>query len=554
MVPKLFFSQSSDALVGRLIEEISTPDPMETRTLLVPNGEMRQWLLLEIAKRTGIAMGLKVITIEQFFCPVGRSLDLFCLIYSALKVAQESELISYLDGKKKRLIDLSGQLSAFFVRYSQYEPLLVAENSWQYNLFRKLCVPQNIQIDEPMICFGVDFLPPCYWQALSQAPSLSMYLFSPCVEFWEDLCTDRERIKWKKGSKEWDGYLRAGPRNLANWGKLGRKTLSLFDVVESEELYLSFEPTTLLKRIQYDLLTFQETRNPKIDNSVQVHLTGSSRLREVEALKQEILRLDVPYHDISVLAPDIEPYIPLIEYVFGGEIPYRIAQFDIAPQSAFRQGLMRLLALGSSRWDAEEILTLFETPSFYRKQGWDADALNTFRTWVSSVRVHWGVDATHRQNFLQGILGDKQFVDEGSWEKGLDALLEQIVFLKPVQIDPDLFEEFLSVLFALKELDLKGEKSLWAWSDSLEKAAHLFLQLNSHDEADTAAFAHFRTLLLDMRKFPAEHLYPFEVVQHFLTRPCISQIHASKLHAVRIAPITEGALIPAKALFLNLLL
>ncbi len=556
MIPKLFLSQTLDPLVDLFIEEIAAIDPMETRTVLVPNGAVKQWLLLELAKRKGIAMGLKIVVPNELFPQAASSLERLSSLYSALATSKEPELISYFQGKKKRIFNLSLQLHSLFHKYGQYRSLLGFENTWQHELFRNIYSPPDVQILEPVICFGIDALPPLHWETLFKAPSLSVYLFSPCVEFWEDLCTDRERktlsrawnqsLKRKKGAL--DSFLHEGPRNLANWGKWGRETLRLFD--DFEPAYTLFEPTSLLKQIQYDLLTFQETQAPKIDSSIRVLLTGSSRLREVEALRDEILRINIPYSDISVLAPDIEPYVPFIDYVFGDEIPYRISGFDVGSKSSFRQGLIRLLNLSRGRWDVDDALTLFETPAFYRKRGWDAEVLETFRKWIASAKIRFGMDQKHRSQILKEHLGEREIDDDGTWEKGLDALLDALIFLKPMQMNPDLFEELVSAFFALKELDLRGEKTLFDWAKGLEYAADTFLLRDDEDEADMAAYSQFRTLILEMKKISDARAFPLEVVQHFLIRPCISQIFATKLHAVRFAPIDEGALLPAKALFL----
>lgn len=572
MIPKLFLSHRMDALIDPLIEEIEGIDSLETRTVLVPNGQVKQWLLLEIARRKGIAMGLKVLEIGQLFPFSLHSLELFCLIYSALLESKRPELISYLEGKRKRLLDLTGELSRLFTQYGQYDASLFSGKglNWQEEILQKifvdgpwrLPVQQEFSLMDPVICFWIDELPPVYWQFLMKAPSLSIYLFSPCIEFWADLCSDRERKRligyWKKqGSAkksrdQLDAYLREAPRTLANWGKLGRETLKIFDSfdLETQEFYPPLQPTTLLKQIQNDLLMFQETKQPKTDPSIKILRTGSSRLREIEALKEEILSLKVSYHEISVLAPDIEPYVPLIAFVFANDIPYRISGVDVAPQSSFRQGLIRLLRLSGGRWDAEEVLALFETPSFYKKQLWDPEMLEEYRFWIESAGIRWGLDAVHRQTVLQETLDSRVYEDQGSWEKGLDALLDALVYLKPLQINPDRFEQLISVLFALQKMDLKGEKTLLSWADSLEKAVEAFLAFDPEDEADAAAQNAFRDLLLDMRKITSQELFPFDVIQPFLIRPCKGQIHSSHLHAVHFASIEEGASLPAKALFL----
>jgi exonuclease V gamma subunit len=574
MVPKLFLSYRLDSLLDQLLQQIDeTPlDPLETRTVLVPNGQIKQWLLLEIAKRKGIAMGLKVLEIHQLFPPSLSCLEMFCLIFSALSKSRAPELVSYLNGKKKRILDLAGQLSSLFFKYGEYDASLLEEKKggWQHEILRKLFidgpwrlpVQTEVQITESIICFGIDALPPVYWKFLFRCKALSIYLFSPCVDFWADLCTDRERKQlnryWKKRGAvktkrdELDQYLRQAPKNLANWGKLGRDTLKIFDQfnLETEEVYPNFEPSSLLKQVQYDLLTFQETQNPKTDDSIKVVLTGSSRLKEIEALRDEILRLQIPYHEISVLAPNIEPYVPLIEFVFGDEIPYRISGFDVAPQSSFRQGLVRLLRLGSGRWEAEEALSLFETPSFYRKQNWDSETLADFRLWVSKVDIEWGLDADHRKDVLNETLGKEAYEDRGSWENGMDLLLESVVYLKPMQVNGERFDALIGILSRLKELNFKGERSLSAWADSLENAAAAFLLADPNDEADSAVLSLFRQLLLDLRSFETVELFPFDVVEHFLIRPCKGKLRSSHLHAVRFSTLEEGAAIPARGLFL----
>lgn len=574
MAPKLFFSHRLDALAGQLIEEIESDpiDPLKIRTILVPNGQVRQWLLLKIAEKKGIAMGLKVMEIEQLLPPSVNSMEMFCLIYAALSECSDPSLVSYLQGKKKRILDLTGELSGLFFKYGQYEVALFEKKApgWQQELLHKLFVEgpwrlpvqQKMAIGDEVICFGIDSLPPIFWEFLFASPAISIYQFSPCIDYWEDICSDFERKNlnryWKKrgaakaGREQLDAYLREAPKNLANWGKLGRETLKIFDRFnfESFEAYPPLEVTTALTQIQYDLLTFQETKQLKIDDSIKLLLTGSSKLKEIEALRDEVLRLDIPYQEISVLAPDIEPYVPLIEYVFSNEVPYRISGFDVASQSPFRQGLIRLLHLGAGRWEAEEILALFETPSFYKKHQWDQERLETIRSWIQAADIGWGLDLRHRKSVLSETLGHKSYEDYGSWEKGLDWLLDTIVYLRPMHINPDQFEELITVFMALKGLDFKGEKTLSDWAECLERGAQEFLFCDLNDEADQAVQNSFQRLLRDLRNFSEEKLFPVDVIQHLLSRPVKAQIHSSHLHAVRFASLDEAAAIPARALFL----
>lgn len=570
MIPTIYLSHRLEALVDRLVEELDAERVgcLQTQTILVPNQQVKQWLLLEIAKRKGIAMGLRVLEIEQIFKHTLSKLEMFCLVYQALGECEDPQLKAYLDGKNRRLLELTEQLTALFFKYGQFGAHLFEEapKDWQGAILHKLFVQgswrlpiqTDMKVEEPIWCFGIDYTP--FWNSLFHSQKLSVFLFSPCKDFWEDLCTEWERKKlnryWKKrgatktNRDQLDAYLREAPPMLANWGKLGRETLTIFDAhaLQMEEVYPPLEPKTLLNRIQYDLLNFQVTQKGEVDSSVKVFLTGSSRLKEIECLRDEILHLEIPYHEIAVLAPDIELYVPLIEFVFGDAIPYRISGFDIAPQSSFRQGLIRLVDLASGRWEAEDVLTLFETPAFYRKQSWDEEKLEIFREWLGAAHINWGKDAAQRKDLLTQTLGEKEFEDTGSWERGLDRLLEALIYLKPLQLKADEFEEFLGVVFVLKELPLKGEKTMAEWAHCMEGVARDFLLADTNDEADAATQNAFRQFLQDLRQCRVEGCFPFAIIQRLLKRPCFGQIHGSHLHAVRFSSIEEG--LPARALFL----
>jgi exodeoxyribonuclease V gamma subunit len=358
---------------------------------------------------------------------------------------------------------------------------------------------------------------------------------------------------------------------LANWGKLGRdtlKTLGKFQA-ETELAHCAIEPNSLLKAVQFDLLHFRtEKRRIEGDDSIEISLTGSSRLREVEALRDGIFRLvgekGIEFSEISVLAPDIQIYAPFIDLIFSDpecSLPYRLFGIDIRLRSPFSQGLTRLASLLGGKWEVEEVLSLFETPSFYRKQNWDGETLERFRNWVSAVSIEWGIDGDHRKKILQKDFGiDPVDPDRKSWEKGFENLLNRMVFLFPetgsqFQVRAEDLEELLSVFLRLKErsLEFKGEKALGLWAVSLESLAEEYLMADPKNEADSAALEGFRHFLKDLKQAEIhlqQQVFSFDPVRRFLIRPCPSQIRSSSLHAVRCSSIEEGAAIPARAVFL----
>jgi len=464
-LPEIFLSHRLDELVDVLAKRLDHDDipALQSRILLVPNNWVKQWLLVELAKRKGIAMGIRCMAVEEGIFQnhsFPNYLEMFLLIYQALAESEDPDVLAYLapshknfegfdpsfpaqfcarakqldascqraprfigqenlganpfknlcgqvlGGQETKKQALAEQLTPLFFKYgkqgsSLFEPGKAID--WQHAILQKLFVegPWRSPVQKmarktslPIHCFGIDFLPPAYWESLVEFRSLSVYLFSPCAEFWEDLCSDKERKNLKKFWKRrgasqskldsLDAALREAPVLLANWGKIGRETLKTLGQFEflMEEAYPSLERSTLLKQVQSDLLYFQnpqpklERTISKSDDSIRISLTGSSRLREVEVLRDSILRLvkqsGLSFQDISVLAPHVDPYVPLIEFIFSEEgvsIPYRISGIDIRKKSSFSQGLLRLSALSSGRWEAEDLLSLFETPSFYKKTG-----------------------------------------------------------------------------------------------------------------------------------------------------------------------------------------
>lgn len=221
---------------------------------------------------------------------------------------------------------------------------------------------QKISMDSPIHCFCIDDMP---WDFLPAGQNLSIYLFSPCQMYWEDLVSDKDRGRL---ARRWRGqkiapasletienYLRDTHPLLANWGKLGRKTIRQLEdkPLTVVEVYGEDEaPKCLLQILQRDIL-FLRSRNDLAepvdapDDSFEIHAAGSSRLREMQILKDRILHLVARHQmrpsDILVLAPDIGQYEPLVPFVFGQDVPWRIAPAPMLPRNAFLNALLLFL-------------------------------------------------------------------------------------------------------------------------------------------------------------------------------------------------------------------
>jgi exodeoxyribonuclease V gamma subunit len=193
----------------------------------------------------------------------------------------------------------------------------------------------------------------------------------------------------------------------------------------------------LLKRLQRDLFHRRGTPGAPLrahvdrhDPTLQIHACHT-RLREVQVLHDQLRalledpRFDPPLQprDIAVLAPDIDPYAPYVEAVFGGRagqsdfIPYALADASPLAGEPLAEVFLRLLALPVARFGLHEVLDLLASPPLAAANGLDAVALDRLADWLQAAGARWGLDARHRAR--HGAPEDDAF----TWRFALDRLL-----------------------------------------------------------------------------------------------------------------------------------
>src|SRR3546814_1717187 len=109
------------------------------------------------------------------------------------------------------------------------------------------------------------------------------------------------------------------------------------------------------------------------DPSLQFHACHT-RLRELQVLHDRLRalledkRFDPPLQprEIAVLAPDIDPYVPFLGAVFGGQgrgdtIPWAIADASPLADEPLAAAFLRLLSLPVSRFGVDETLDLLSS-------------------------------------------------------------------------------------------------------------------------------------------------------------------------------------------------
>ena len=278
---------------------------------------------------------------------------------------------------------------------------------------------------------------------------MHFYMPTPTRSYWGDLQTLGEKLR----AEQQDPFARDEPENplLEAWGAAGRDfvaVLGSYEVVHpSGEIAAYADPEqreddrperdTLLQRLQRDLL---HRRPPPAtpwrgdidvhDSSLQVHACHT-RLREVQVLHDQLRglledpRFDPPLQarEIAVLAPDIDPYAPYIEAVFGGVagttdfIPYALADTSPLASEPLAEVFLHLLGLPVSRFGLNEILDLLACAPIASAAGLDAPALERLHGWLSAAGARWGIDAGHRERH------QAPHDDAYTWAFALDRLL-----------------------------------------------------------------------------------------------------------------------------------
>ena len=534
------------------------------RLVVVPNSAIRDWLQQRLANDPdiGICAGIKFAFEDDAFArlalPSGISLPSHMQISFALEaditqLLQHSTndpvwnpLFDYLKSTpgtlpslktQRRLVALCEKLATLFRDYGKQAGRLIASwplyaPDWQQRLWQRLYAshlhwsypyrqedPPSFVPSRRVYLFGQIYLCPLYHRfflKLAQQCPVKAYLFSACAEYWADIRSDREsaqllRYHRKQGvsvsqQEALEELLRDRNSLLANIGKVGRKMAVQLDWEQQEldSCYQIPQQASLLAQVQKDLLHLHNpTQGLPADASVQIHI-APTRLREVEALYDILCALmqehTIAPSEIQVLAPDIEPYVPLIKAVFNTDpkIHYHLADLSVFSHDPYTDGFRRLLDLAQSRWEAPMVLEFIECPPMRQRYNFsDADLL-TIRNWVQQAGILWGNSPLHRSELLKKSHCLQEPVSEhpaGTWKEGLGRLLNGLIYghdnigteTLPISTinwsDTPLLTQFIGLIQNLQEelipLHDGTKKTPADWISYLLKLCHNHLSGNS---------------------------------------------------------------------------
>jgi exodeoxyribonuclease V gamma subunit len=208
---------------------------------------------------------------------------------------------------------------------------------------------------------------------------------------WENkIVPDEDKLYWDLGN-----------RLIAN---LGRSAQVLYEQIGWDELEPANEyrntdyAGSLLEKIQTNIIN-DENEKEKCEKDDTVTLNSCfSPLREIEVLADYILDLfakneELTTADIAVVAPNIDVYASAIEMVFGRyEIPYKIADRNVKKYDKTAQLLNLLFSLIGSRYEAPDIVALFEYSRLVQNKELDSDSRERLEKWVRENAIRHGLE------------------------------------------------------------------------------------------------------------------------------------------------------------------
>ncbi|MDO4696222.1 MAG: exodeoxyribonuclease V subunit gamma [Neisseria sp.] len=456
-------------------------EPLASEHIMVQSQGMRRYLNRFLAEQNGIAANLQYSLPAGFtwqlmrkalpdtpalnpFSPEVMRWRLFSLFSDGISGAPQAaaELSGYLRQGEKAAYDLAGQMADIFDHYLVYRPAWIEswqagklnglgeDEVWQAELWRllsdregrhRVALWQELlhrlnadMLPERLSVFGIATLAPMYLEllkAVSQYCEVHIFALNPSSGYWGNVieparllaCADQENTTEA-----------AGHPLLASLGKQGRDFFDALSEVGAQQEISAYENDdgndgaadglSLLHRLQHDIQTLSLPQAASLlDGSIRL-LAAHSPLRELQILKEHILHElhehpDWQPHDIAVLTPNIEAYLPFVEAVFGQAapgspaLPYSLSDTKLSRRQALLHAMEQAVALMNSRFEADKVLSLLENETVLRRFGLSPDDLPLIRDTVGQLNIRWGADGIMRGS------GDTQF----TWQQGLERIV-----------------------------------------------------------------------------------------------------------------------------------
>jgi exodeoxyribonuclease V gamma subunit len=605
--PTVYFSNKLEILGEALGQELWHPkaNPFVSKLIILPHHGLKSYLHRFFASYTQshIAMGLDCQVLMEAILGLVKMPWVFpselALSFAIEKQLQNidsdeifSSLTEYLKKQKspQAFSWLISEMAKLFYEYAVFEPKLLhkwrTKNGWQQKIWERI-FPQDSKwrplSDALALCpcekieihlFGFSHIPSHLYDFFSLFEP-KWYFLSPSEMFWEDLCSDRERIylekKMEKGKvrlqvqEQLRFFLTKTHPLLANWGSSGKALLALFGKTECyiEERYEPSTATGALGFLQNSLLELDDEETQlelPLEDSSLLCQSATTPLREVEVLYETLKELNKEPKDVLVLVADLPMYEPYIHMVFGVNtslFPYCI--HGLASRSLLFQVIEHFTSMVQNRFDRESIEKFFSFPLVMRKWGFSEEDIRWLKKEWDKSHIFFGLNSDHKKWCLEksssSEICDLEEMASGTWESGMSYILrglakEEELFSSPEWTQVDLLSRSMELIKHLQSSSrcvYREEKHPFSfWVDWI---TNWLLICVGVEEQQEEFLRHLRGVQQEVEE---DFLLPFSSFMRAINGFFSKKKHSFQSHlvqAVKFMPLEMGGAYPAKVIY-----
>ncbi len=463
--------------------------------VIVPSNVIKNLLIQSLKKKWGVYFATRFLSLPQAvehaiklslsenpFFPHHHHLMIF-LDHALEELCTKSpekfpSLTRYIHKSPETRLSLAEQLSHVFLFYGLYG--LEALDEWEkkpdwqqhlfsqakqhwdfpYTLMQKKIV---LKIETHFHLFCLPTLPLVYRQLFSQIGA-TIYHRMATPHYVGDLLSDASlsRIDTKLEKKkisldEREAFSQLGKepnRIFANYAQASIPYSNWLQEQENHSFF--FPPHNQFQRSFYDLEPLPQGPH----NFSMELLAAPNRIGEVEAIYHKLLTLfhndpTLKTEDVQIFAPDIEPYVAAIEYVFGQKCSpfgYIISEVPEAPST-----IRSFFQLTQGRFELKPLSSICEGKN-----------MKPFFDLLETYHVRWGYDREMRQE----ILGSDNVFAQGTFKDAFDKILYSLAYLSS-SVDLSLAEELGDFILFIEKMAIdiralkNGNKKIGEWVETI---------------------------------------------------------------------------------------
>ncbi len=499
------------------------------------------WLLPQLMDQPVFSALRRYLADDNDKCKLHQLAGMIADLFDQYLVYRADWLKSWEQGRLVAGLDESQQWqSVLWIALSDYTRQLKQPEWHRAHLYEHFIEKMNTSdacpdgLPERVFILGISTLPPVYLQALQALGrhiDIHLMVTNPCRHYWADipgydfthyaeqveqeLCRESGREVCSGGQAKLSNPL------LASFGQQARDylyLLSQLDDVEDVQAFVDIRPDNLLQSVQHDILELQDSsvmgmtaesfaRSDRkrilypVDDSISFHVCHSPQ-REIEVLHDQLLTLlaqqpELTVRDIIVMVTDIDSYAPYIRAVFGHVPAKRYLPFTISDSKALYAHpilavFITLLDLPHSRFTAEQVFALLETPALAGKFGIYEDNVPQVRKWIEESGIRWGMDDSHIRSMMLTETG------QHTWQFGINRMLlgyameseagtwETILpYDESSGLTAELCGKLAELLMQLSQwrVCLTAERTLVEWAPACRQLLDVFFECNDDTEA-----------------------------------------------------------------------